>query len=73
WKGSAIQRPVCDLCLPPGLLRGHSHAVLFHQCVFLSGESGSRLWGPHLLPALPASCALLRLEGRPGLWRQDRY
>lgn len=35
WRRPPIQRSLCDLCLPAGLLPGHHHSVLLHQRLLL--------------------------------------
>lgn len=68
-QSAAVQRPLGDLRLPAGLLPGHRHPVLFNQRLFLQGQLGGSVRRPHLLPPLPATHPLLRLErchGFPG-------
>lgn len=72
WEGAAVQRPLSDLRLPAGLLRGHHHGVFLHQRLLLQGQPGGGVRRPHLLRPLPAAPPLLRLEGRHGVPGQNR-
>ena len=70
-KPASLQRPQRGVCLSVCVRHGDHPAVLPDQHALLQSQPGGRLWGHHLLHAIPALRPVRGVARLRGLYPQD--